>query len=158
MDRFDPQKLLLDPYARCVFFPDSFNRILAMREGPNAGSAPLAVLPPCLPVTNELVPSFEIRTHESDAIIYELHVRGFTKHLTSGVDPARAGTFDGLVEKIPYLKDLGVTIVELMPVFQRDPHDEDYWGYMPLNFFAPHDTYAQPPARLQAGRGVPPHG
>jgi isoamylase len=142
MDRFDPQKLLLDPYARCVFFPGSFNRILAMREGPNAGSAPLAVLPACLPVTNEWVPSFEIRTHESDAIVYELHVRGFTKHLTSGVDPARAGTFDGLVDKIPYLKDLGVTIVELMPVFQRDPHDEDYWGYMPLNFFAPHDTYA----------------
>ena len=80
--------------------------------------------------------------HESDAVIYELHVRGFTKNPNSGVDPSRAGTYAGLVEKIPYLKELGVTVVELMPVFQRDPQEGDYWGYMPLNFFAPHAQYA----------------
>src|ERR1700738_4577702 len=80
--------------------------------------------------------------HESDAIIYELHVKGFTKNPNSGVDPARAGTYAGLVEKIPYLKDLGITVVELMPIFQRDPQEGDYWGYMPLNFFAPHAQYA----------------
>jgi len=80
--------------------------------------------------------------HQSDAIIYELHVRGFTKNSNSGVDPARAGTYAGLVEKIPYLRELGVTVVELMPVFQRDPQEGDYWGYMPLNFFAPHAQYA----------------
>ena len=56
--------------------------------------------------------------------------------------PSRAGTYAGLIEKIPYLKDLGITVVELMPVFQRDPHEGDYWGYMPLNFFAPHAQYA----------------
>ena len=50
-----------------------------------------------------------------------------------------------LVEKIPYLKELGITIVELMPVFQRDPQEGDYWGYMPLNFFAPHAQYASTP-------------
>jgi glycogen operon protein len=111
-----------------------------MREGSNAGSAPLGVL-------------FDHRStfdwsgdrspyHESDAIIYELHVKGFTKNPNSGVDPSRAGTYAGLVEKIPYLKELGVTIVELMPVFQRDPQEGDYWGYMPLNFFAPHAQYA----------------
>jgi len=142
INHFDPQKLLLDPYAHCIFFPDSFNRTLAMREGSNAGSAPLAVIPASQPGANDFGVLSETPRHESDAIIYELHVRGFTKHLTSGIDPARAGTFDGLVEKIPYLKDLGVTIVELMPVFQGDPHDEDYWGYMPLNFFSPHDNYA----------------
>jgi glycogen operon protein len=80
--------------------------------------------------------------HESDAVIYELHVKGFTKNPNSGVDPSRAGAYAGLVEKIPYLKELGVTVVELMPVFQRDPQEGDYWGYMPLNFFAPHAQYA----------------
>jgi len=137
---FDPQKVLLDPYAKCIFFPPGFDRNLAMREGSNAGSAPLGVL-------------FDHRStfdwsgdrspyHESDAVIYELHVKGFTKNPNSGVDPSRAGTYAGLVEKIPYLKELGVTVVELMPVFQRDPQEGDYWGYMPLNFFAPHAQYA----------------
>ena len=70
------------------------------------------------------------------------HVRGFTKNANSGVDPSRAGTYAGILEKIPYLKELGVTVVELMPVFQRDPQQSDYWGYMPLNFFAPHAQYA----------------
>jgi isoamylase len=137
---FDPQKVLLDPYARCIFFPPGFDRKLAMREGGNAGRAPLGVLDahrPRFDWTADQPP-----LHESDAIIYELHVRGFTKNSNSGVDTARAGTYDGLVEKIPYLKELGVTVVELMPVFQRDPQEGDYWGYMPLNFFAPHAQYA----------------
>jgi isoamylase len=145
---FDPQKVLLDPYAKCVFFPPGFDREMATREGPNAGHAPLGALSGhrstfdwegvCLP------------HHESDAIVYELHVRGFTKHRTSGVDPSRSGTYAGLVEKIPYLKDLGITVVELMPVFQRDPQEGDYWGYMPLNFFAPHAQFA-------SGRGDDQH-
>ena len=137
---FDPQKVLLDPYAKCVFFPPDFDRALATREGPNAGRAPLGVLTghrPTFDWTGDRSPH-----HESDAIIYELHVRGFTKNLNSSVCPSRAGTYAGLVEKIPYLKELGITVVELMPVFQRDPHEGDYWGYMPLNFFAPHAQYA----------------
>src|SRR5580704_1762273 len=138
---FDPQKLLLDPYARCVFFPETFDRTLAMREGSNAGRAPLGVMAAAQPLTKDSALS-RVTHFESDAIIYELHVRGFTKHSSSGVDAARAGTYDGLVEKIPYLKELGVTVVELMPVFQRDPQEGDYWGYMPLNFFAPHAQYA----------------
>jgi isoamylase len=137
---FDPQKVLLDPYAKCVFFPRNFDRQLAMREGSNAGHAPMGVL-------GAGRPSFDWGDarpphHESDAIIYELHVKGFTRNLNSGVDPRRAGTYAGLVEKIPYLKDLGVTVVELMPIFQRDPQEGDYWGYMPLNFFSPHAQYA----------------
>jgi isoamylase len=137
---FDPQKVLLDPYAKCVFFPRNFDRQLAMREGSNAGHAPLGVL-------GAGRPSFDWGDtrpphHESDAIIYELHVKGFTRNPNSGVDARRAGTYAGLVEKIPYLKDLGVTVVELMPIFQRDPQEGDYWGYMPLNFFSPHAQYA----------------
>jgi glycogen operon protein len=137
---FDPQKVLLDPYAKSVFFPPGFDREAAEREGSNAGKAPLGTL-------IQRAPSFDwgsSRTlhHESDAVIYELHVKGFTKNANSGVERSRGGTYAGLVEKIPYLKELGITAVELMPVFQRDPQEGDYWGYMPLNFFAPHVQYA----------------
>ncbi len=102
---FDPQKILLDPYAKSIFFPPGFDRTLAMREGSNAGHAPLGVL-------SDHRSTFDwagVRPphHESDAIIYELHVKGFTKNPNSGVDPSRAGTYAGLVEKIPYLKELG---------------------------------------------------
>ena len=83
--------------------------------------------------------------HESTAIIYELHVRGFTNNPNSSVHPERRGTFAGLVEKIPYLTDLGVTAVELMPIFQFDPQEGNYWGYMPLSFFAPHHAYGSRP-------------
>jgi len=137
---FDPQKVLLDPYAKCIFFPPGFDRKLAMQEGSNAGRAPLGVLAghrPTFDWAGDRSPH-----HEHDAIVYELHVKGFTKNPNSGVDPSRAGTYAGLVEKIPYLKELGITIVELMPVFQRDPDEGDFWGYMPLNFFAPHAQYA----------------
>ena len=137
---FDPQKVLLDPYANAVFFPPEFDRTLAMREGSNAGRAPLGVLPS--PTAEFDWGESRPPLHEADAIIYELHVRGFTRNPNSGVDPSRAGTYAGLVEKIPYLKDLGVTVVELMPIFQRDPQEGDYWGYMPLNFFSPHAQYA----------------
>ncbi len=137
---FDPQKVLLDPYAKCIFFPPGFDRELAMREGPNAGRAPLGALTGHRPIfdwSGDRAPH-----HEHDAVIYELHVKGFTKNPNSGVDPSRAGTYAGLMEKIPYLKELGITIVELMPIFQRDPQEGDYWGYMPLSFFAPHGQYA----------------
>ncbi len=77
-----------------------------------------------------------------DAVIYELHVKGFTARENSGVKPAKRGTFAGLTEKIPYLKDLGITIVELLPVHQFDPQEGNYWGYMTLHFFSPHQQYA----------------
>ena len=137
---FDPQKVLLDPYAKCIFFPPAFDRELAAREGSNAGKAPVGVL-----AAHRATFDWEgdrLEHHEHDAIIYELHVKGFTRHPKSNVDPSLAGTYAGLVKKIPYLKELGITIVELMPVFQRDPQGADYWGYMPLNFFAPHAQYA----------------
>ena len=137
--RFDSQKLLVDPYARCVCFPTGFSRQTARERGPNAGRAPLALLP--------REPSYDwgddtARLHTSDLVIYELHVRGFTRHPTSGVIASRRGTFLGIVEKIPYLQDLGITAVELMPVMQQDPQEGSYWGYMPLNFFSPHHEYA----------------
>ena len=137
---FDHEKVLLDPYAKRVFFPPRFERKRAMKPGPNHEKAPLGVLPrrrDAFDWVEDLPPR-----PESDAIVYELHVKGFTKNPNSGVHPSRAGTYAGLIDKIPYLKDLGITVVELMPIFQRDPHEGDYWGYMPLNFFSPHAQYA----------------
>ena len=77
-----------------------------------------------------------------DAVIYELHVKGFTARANSGVSPEKRGTFAGLIEKIPYLAELGITIVELLPVQQFDPQEGNYWGYMTLHFFSPHHAYA----------------
>jgi isoamylase len=137
---FDREKVLLDPYAQRVFFPPRFDRKRAMQPGPNHEKAPLGVLPrqrAAFDWADDLPPR-----PESDAIIYELHVKGFTRNPNSGVHPSRAGTYAGMSQKIPYLKELGITVVELMPIFQRDPHEGDYWGYMPLNFFAPHAQYA----------------
>lgn len=139
LNAFDPDKLLLDPYATEVFFPPTFDRDAARRLGSNMGRAPLAVL-------NNGSRPFEwgaarAPRHGHDAVIYEMHVRGFTRSVTSGLPQARRGTYLGVIDKVPYLKELGVTIVELMPVFQYDPH-RDYWGYMPINFFAPHQQYA----------------
>ena len=137
---FDPEKLLLDPYARSIFFPPDFDRSAAQRPGSNLGWAPLALLDECdCPFAWE--DDQPIR-HEADLVIYEMHVRGFTRHPNSGVSVDRRGTFQGVIDKIPYLIDLGVTAVELMPVFQFDPQEDNYWGYMPLGFFAPHHLYA----------------
>jgi len=80
--------------------------------------------------------------HEHALVIYELHVKGFTRNPNSGVNGYDAGCYLGLIEKIPYLKDLGVTCVELMPVYQFEPHSENYWGYMPVAFFSPHGGFA----------------
>jgi glycogen operon protein len=139
--RFDSQKILLDPYAPSVFFPPAFNRDICARSGPTDGRAPLGRLPKKSAVpakANGAVPRHSV----SDAIIYELHVKGFTARANSGVTLETRGTFAGLTEKIPYLKDLGVTIVELLPVQQFDPQEGNYWGYMTLHFFSPHQQYA----------------
>lgn len=139
---FDAEKLLLDPYATAVYFPPGFDRAAAARPGSNMGRAPLGLLQDG---RSECAFSWDGDArphHDSDLVIYELHVRGFTRDRSSGVPEERAGTFSGAIEKIPYLKELGITAVELMPVFQFDPQEENYWGYMPLNFFAPHESYS----------------
>jgi isoamylase len=138
--RFDSGKVLLDPYARAVFFPPGFDREAAKVRGPNNGRAPLGVLEASrlsFAAIDECRPR-----HAWDTVIYEMHVRGFTRRANSGVAEGRRGTFAGVIDKIPYLQELGVTAVELLPVFQRDPQERNYWGYMPLNFFAPHSDYA----------------
>lgn len=112
---FRPEKLLLDPYARAIFIPLTFDRTAAYGEASNTGKAALCVLPRSeapFDWQNDRAPR-----HDHDLVIYELHVRGFTKSETSAIPQIKRGTFKGIVEKIPYLKELGITAVELMPVF-----------------------------------------
>ena len=142
LHRFDPDKVLFDPYARSIFFPPEFDREAGKRPGSNAGRAPVGLLPSAGESDFDWGEDRRPR-HEADAVIYELHVRGFTAHPSSEVKAERRGTFEGLIDKIPYLIDLGVTVVELMPVFQFDPDEGNYWGYMPLGFFAPHHGFAR---------------
>ncbi len=137
---FDHTKILLDPYAKEVFFPPDFDPAAAIKPGSNAGKAPLGYIHPDDQEFNWENDS--IKRHESDLVIYELHVQGFTMAGNSGVDDDIKGTFAGLTKKIPYLKELGVTAVELMPVHQSEPGKKNYWGYSTLNFFAPNQAYA----------------
>ncbi len=143
--RFDPAKVLLDPYGRGVVVPKNYRRDAASREGDNAAAAMKSV------VVDTRKYNWEgdrpIKRPSSRTIIYEMHVRGFTRHPSSGVSEKTRGTYAGLIEKIPYLQELGVTAVELLPVFQFDAQDcppglVNYWGYAPVSFFAPHQAYS----------------
>ena len=143
--RFDAQKLLLDPYAKAIKVPATYDRHAAARPGDNTATAmrSLVVDTDGYDWADDRAP----RHAWQNTVIYEMHIGGFTKHPRSGVSKGRRGTFAGLVEKIPYLVDLGVTAVELMPVFQFDLQDapgkrRNYWGYSPVGFFAPHAAYA----------------
>jgi isoamylase len=137
--RFDAQKVLFDPFAARVFFPPDFSRTAARQPGFNDGRAVLGVLPHRGPESDR---NATPPRHTHDTVVYELHVKGFTARPNSGVSPKKRGTFLGLIEKIPYLKELGITVVELLPVQQFDPQEGNYWGYMTLSFFAPHQGYA----------------
>jgi glycogen operon protein len=138
--RFQPRAILLDPYAPAV----SGGARWGESHGPRRGRL----------VANDFAWGDDAppATPLARTVIYELHVRGFTRHPSSGV--AHPGTFLGLVEKIPYLQSLGVTAVQLMPVLEFDELDcprknpitgeplRNYWGYSPLSFFAPKAAYA----------------
>ena len=143
--RFDATKVLLDPYGRGVMVPEAYGRDGARGPGDNSGTAVKSV------VVDVAAYDWEgdapLRHPSSRTIVYEMHVRGFTRHPSSGLPEKTRGTFAGLVEKIPYLQRLGITAVELLPVFQFDPQDcppglVNYWGYAPVSFFAPHDGYS----------------
>jgi len=146
--RFDNSKLLLDPYGRAVAMPQAYSRDAAACFGRHDAQACKSV------VTDMRAYDWQgdapLRRPFAQTVIYEMHVGGFTRHPSSGLAPGRRGTFAGLVDKIPYLVDLGITAVELLPVFQFDPQDapaglSNYWGYSPMSFFAPHAGYGTQP-------------
>jgi len=144
-DRFDPSKILADPYAKAMTGRDvwgvepdwtdpyPYRSRVALCDFDWEGDQPL-------------------RLPAEDLVIYELHVRGFTRDLSAGV--SHPGTYAGLIEKIPYLKSLGVNCVELMPIFEFDEFENsrlnpqtgeqllNYWGYSTVGFFAPKAGYA----------------
>ena len=143
--RYDGEKVLLDPYGRGVAVGDNYDRNAACRSGDNAASCMKNVV--IDPRTYNWEGDLPLRHPVSRSIIYEMHVGGFTRHPNSGVAPEKRGTYAGLIEKIPYLKSLGVSAVELLPIFQFDEQDAppglvNYWGYSPVSFFAPHVRYS----------------
>jgi glycogen operon protein len=143
--RFDPAKVLLDPYARAVIVPDAYDRLVASRPGDNTKVAMRSVVVD--PDAYDWEGDAPLRHPFATTVIYEMHVAGFTRHPSSGVAPRTRGTYAGMIEKIPYLQDLGITAVELLPVFQFDAQDAppglvNYWGYSPVSFFAPHAAYS----------------
>ncbi len=144
-DRFDPAKVLLDPYGRGVVVPKGYGRDAARRGGDNAATAMKSVV--IDPGAYDWEGDRPLRLPSARTVIYEMHVRGFTRHPSAGVAEPVRGTYVGLIEKIPYLRGLGITAVELLPVFQFDAHDcppgkVNYWGYAPVSFFAPHQAYS----------------
>jgi glycogen operon protein len=150
--RFDPDKILLDPYGRAIAVPGSYDRRAAAVPGGNTAVAMKSVV--TNPASYDWEGDVPLRRPFAESIIYELHVRGFTRHESSGVPAGKRGTFAGLIEKIPYLQDLGITAVELLPVQQFDPQSApngvNYWGYQPVSFFAPHHAYSSTPDPLGA--------
>ena len=162
--RFNPHKLLLDPYARAVTGTFDWDlgdaRGELPRSGPGPAQVPLSTVdsaggcPKCIVLHDDFDWQGDRppRIPMHDTVIYELHVRGFTVHASSGV--AHPGSFRGLMEKIPYLEALGVTAVELLPIQEFDERENprtspvtgevmgNYWGYSTVSFFAPESRYA----------------
>jgi isoamylase len=160
--RFNRHKLILDPYARAITGQANIKMRAALAYDPQSPLKDLSVskeddtrhIPKCILLNdhfdwqNDKSPDHEW----SETIIYETHIRGLTMHPSSEVQ--HPGTYKGVIEKIPYFKELGITAVELMPVqeFMEDNGNridtitgdslKNYWGYNPLLFFAPHGKYS----------------
>jgi glycogen operon protein len=149
--RFSNQNLLLDPYAPALSGGANWGEEYVRRGRVSLDSR---FRRRCCLVNGEFDWEGDrpLNLPLKDSVIYELHVRGFTRHPSSGV--SQPGTYQGLIEKIPYLKELGVTAVELLPVTEFDENENvnrnplsgerlrNYWGYSPIAFFAPKASYA----------------
>ena len=109
--RFDPEKVLLDPYGRGVVVPKAYDRDAARGHGDNAATAMKSVVVD--PAAYDWEGDMPLRRPSTQTIVYEMHVKGFTRNPNSGVGDKTRGTYRGLTEKIPYLQDLGITAVEL---------------------------------------------
>ncbi len=143
--RFNPDKVLLDPYGKGVAIPAAYSREAATVPGDNAPHAMKSVVAD--PDRYDWEGDVPLKRPFVQTVIYEMHVRGFTAHPSSGVAPENRGTYAGLIEKIPYLQHLGITAVELLPIFQFDATEApqgltNYWGYNPVSFFTPHVGYS----------------
>ncbi len=143
--RYDGEKVLLDPYARAVAYGANYSREAAARPGDNCAQSLKGVVVD--PRAYDWEGDAPLQRPSAGAVWYELHVGGFSRHASSSVAPERRGTYAGLIDKVPYLKELGVSAVELLPVQQFDeqavpPPRKEYWGYNPIALFAPHHGYS----------------
>jgi glycogen operon protein len=160
--RFNPNKLVLDPCAKAIVPPRHRDSRLALGYDPSSPQQDASfseldntgIAPKCVVAYEDFDWQGDqpLRRPWTSTVIYELHVRGYTRHASAAVHSP--GTYRGLMEKIPYLKALGVTAVELMPVQEFDEHDSprrspqtgepltNFWGYDPMSFFAPKASYA----------------
>jgi isoamylase len=141
---FDGEKILLDPYVQAVAVGTNYDREAAARPGDNCSHSMKGVVVD--PGAYDWEGDAPVRLPYASTVIYELHVGGFSRHPSSGVTPEKRGTYAGLIERIPYLQSLGITAIELLPVQQFDSQDappglDNYWGYSPVVFFAPHQGY-----------------
>ncbi len=142
---FDRQKILIDPYSKSVQVGLSYSRGAACRRGDNCATSMKSVVADLSTYDWEGDRPLNRPYHET--VIYEMHVAGFTRHPNSGVSAANRGKYLGVIERIPYLKELGISAVELLPIFQFDVQQapaglSNYWGYAPVSFFAPHLAYS----------------
>jgi isoamylase len=148
---FDPEQWLLDPYAQAVARPDHWGNTLDIEPGRATRNGPH--FPKGVIVQDDFDWSDDhtLNIPLSETVIYETHLRGFTIHPSSGV--SHPGTFRGFKEKLPYLRQLGVTAVELLPIQEFDELEyfrenmarrdlRNFWGYSTLAFFAPNGRYA----------------
>jgi isoamylase len=142
--RFDATRLLLDPYGRAVATPDGYRRI---GPGDRADDSPGMKSVVVDTGGYDWEGDRPLGHSWRETIVYEAHLAGFTADSSSGLPAARRGTYLGLIDKIPYLVELGITALELLPVFAFDRLAApaglvNYWGYQPVSFFAPHAAYA----------------
>lgn len=160
--RFNVHQRLFDPYAKTitpvsVFYnlPPDYSAPLDKSDIEHGKNQCAKVFPKCVVIDNE---NFDwqgdrpINRPLSESIIYEVHLKGFTAGKNAGV--SCPGTYSGFIEKIPYLKDLGITAVELLPIFEFDEFEnsnvnprtgermKNYWGYSTINFFSPKASFA----------------
>jgi glycogen operon protein len=164
--RYNVNKLLLDPYARGLegnlakATDTGASALLSTRDGTD--SAPFMPRSVVTVEPTDPLPAPKPRTPWTDTILYEIHVKGFTKQL-AGVPEELRGTYAGLAHpaSIENLTSLGITAVELLPIhaFASEPHLEhlgltNYWGYSTLGFFAPHPAYATADARAKGAQAV----
>jgi len=146
--RFDAAKVLFDPYGKAMALPQGYSRHAASGPGDDCAIAMKSVVAD--PQAYDWEGDLPLQRPFSQTVIYELHLRGFTRHPSSGLPAQTRGTYRGLIDKIPYLHNLGVSAVELQPVFQFDAQDAppglaNYWGYSSLSFFVPHAAYSSRP-------------
>jgi isoamylase len=149
---FAADRVLIDPYAQGLAVPSTYRRTGVQPGQPAvAGDTGRAMKSVVVDLAGyDWEGDRPLGRSFADTVIYEAHVRGFTAHETSGVTLHRRGTYAGFIERIPYLVDLGVTAVELLPIFAFDVQDAppgrtNYWGYQPVSFFAPHVPYSSRP-------------